>query len=81
MLSLPGTLWGCVGSLDMPGYEEMKSVRSSQGAVPFRSLLDLSHLWGSLGRISKIKLPYFLAYEMHPDFFVRNFRKIMMTVF
>jgi hypothetical protein len=37
----------------MLGYEEMKSLTSSQGAVIFRSLLDLSRPWGSLGRISK----------------------------
>jgi len=40
-------------SLDMLGADEMKSPTSSQGAVLFRSLLDLSRPWGSLGRISK----------------------------
>jgi predicted Zn-ribbon and HTH transcriptional regulator len=40
-------------SLDMLGYEEMKSPTSSQGAVIFRSLLDQSRPWGSPGRISK----------------------------
>jgi len=30
MISPPGTLWGCIGSLDMLGYKEMKSLTSSQ---------------------------------------------------
>jgi len=46
-----GTLWGCIGSLDMLGYKEMKSLTSSQETVPFKSLLDLSCPWVSLGRI------------------------------
>jgi len=36
LISLPGTLWGCIGSLDMLGYEEMKSPTGSQGAALFR---------------------------------------------
>ena len=35
-ISLPGTLWGCTGSLVMREYEEMKSPTSLQGAVLFR---------------------------------------------
>jgi hypothetical protein len=37
----------------MLGDEQFKSPTSSQGAVIFRSLLDLSRPWGSPGRISK----------------------------
>jgi len=40
----------------MQGYMEMKSLTSSQGAVPLRSLYDLSHLLGTLGRISITRL-------------------------
>jgi len=36
---LPGIVWGCTGSLGMPGCEEMKSPTSSQGTVLFRSTL------------------------------------------
>jgi len=42
----PGMLWGCIGSLDMLGYKEMKSPTSSQEMVLFKSLFDLSHPWG-----------------------------------
>jgi len=38
MTSLPGTLFGCTGSLGMPGCEEMELLTSSQGMVLFRSL-------------------------------------------
>jgi len=38
------------------GYVEMKSLTSSQGAAPLRSLLDLSRLLAALGRISVISL-------------------------
>jgi hypothetical protein len=48
MISLPGTLWDCIGSMDMLGYEEMKLPTSSQETVLFKSLLDLSHLSGYL---------------------------------
>jgi len=51
MLPLPGTLWGCIRSMDMLGYEEMKLLTSSQETVLFKSLLDLSHPCGSPGRI------------------------------
>jgi len=51
MISLPSTLWGSTVSLDMLGYEEMKSPTSSQETVLFKGLLDLSPSWGSLGRI------------------------------
>jgi len=46
MISLPDTLWGCTGSLEMLGYREMKSPTSSEGAV----------LPWALGRILKIIL-------------------------
>jgi hypothetical protein len=39
MISLPGILWGCVGSLDILVYEEMKSLTSSQEMVLFQSLV------------------------------------------
>jgi hypothetical protein len=42
MISLPGILWGYTGSLDMLGYEEMKSPTSLQEMVLFKGLLDLS---------------------------------------
>jgi hypothetical protein len=42
MIPLPGILWGCIGSLDMLGYEEMKSPISSEETVLFKSLFDLS---------------------------------------
>jgi hypothetical protein len=35
MVSLPDTLWGCTGSLDVLGYEEMKWPTSSQETVLF----------------------------------------------
>jgi len=50
MISLPGTPWGCTGSLGMPGYKEMKLPTSSEETVLFKGLLDLSLPWGSLGR-------------------------------
>jgi len=50
-ISLPGTLWGCIGSLGMQNCEEMKSPTNSQETVLFNGLLDLSLSWGSLGRI------------------------------
>ena len=37
MISLPGRMWGSIGSLDMLGYEEMKWPTSSEEAVLFRS--------------------------------------------
>jgi hypothetical protein len=46
MISLPGTPWGCTGSLD----EEMKSLTGSQETILFTGLLYLSLSWGSLGR-------------------------------
>jgi hypothetical protein len=49
MTSLPKMLWGYIGSLGMPEWEEMKSLTSSQGVVRFSSLLDWSLSWGSLG--------------------------------
>jgi hypothetical protein len=33
LLSLPGVRWGCTGSLDILGYEEMRSPTSSQGTA------------------------------------------------
>jgi len=53
MISLPGTLWGYTGSLDMLGYKEMKSPTSSQETVLFKGLLDLGLSWGSVGRIQE----------------------------
>jgi len=55
MISLPDTPWGCTGSLDKPGYVEMKLPTSTRGTVPLRSLYDLSRPFMSLGRISTIK--------------------------
>ena len=37
MISLPSTLWGCIGSLDMLGYEETKLPTSLHETVLFRS--------------------------------------------
>ena len=56
MISLPGTPWGCTGSLDKPGYVEMKSPSSSQGAAPLRRLFDLSRPFESLDGISITRL-------------------------
>ena len=50
-ISLPGMRWGCSGSLDMLGYEVLRSPTSSQGAALFWSLWDLSRAWQSLDRI------------------------------
>jgi len=36
LISLPVILWGCIGSLDKLGYEEMKSPTSSQEMVLFK---------------------------------------------
>jgi hypothetical protein len=52
MHNLPSTLWGCTESVDMLGYVEMKSLTSSQGVAPLRSLYALSRPLGSPGRIS-----------------------------
>jgi hypothetical protein len=41
----------CVVSLDMLGYQVMRSPMSSQGAALFWSLLDMSRPCESLGRI------------------------------
>jgi len=43
----------CVPTLEMLGYEEMKSSTSLQETVLFKSLLDLSRLWESLDRIKE----------------------------
>ena len=43
--------WGCIGFLNMLGYKETKLPKSSQETVLFKSLLDLSWFWESLGRI------------------------------
>jgi hypothetical protein len=43
----------CVPSLEMLGYEEMKSSTILQETVLFKSLLDLSRLWESLDRIKE----------------------------
>jgi len=51
MISLPGTLRSCIGSMDMLRYEEMKLLTSSEKTVLFKSLLDLSHPCRSPGRI------------------------------
>jgi len=51
MTSLPGMLWGYIGSLGMPECEEMKSPTGLQGVALFSGLLILSPSWGSLGRI------------------------------
>jgi hypothetical protein len=56
MISLPGTLQGCTGSLDMPWYMEMKLPISMQGTAPLRSLYDLICPFVSLSRISTIRL-------------------------
>jgi hypothetical protein len=42
MISVPGTGQGYTGSLDMLGYEEVKSPTSSHKAVLFKGLLDPS---------------------------------------
>ena len=46
-------LWGCIGSLDMLGYEEMKSLTGLQRMVLFRNLSDLSCPWRSVRRTLK----------------------------
>jgi hypothetical protein len=50
-----GTLWGYIGSLDIPECEERKLLTSSQETVLFNGLLDLSLSWGSVGRIQEDK--------------------------
>jgi len=45
--------WGCSGSLDMLGYEVMRSPTSSQGTTLFSGLWDLSRPWESLDRINE----------------------------
>jgi len=51
MISLPSTLWGCIGSLEELGYKEMKSPINLQETVLFKILFNLSHPWGSQGKI------------------------------
>jgi len=45
MISLPAQ-WDCIQFLDMLGYEEMKSLTSSQEMVLFKSSQDLNRPWG-----------------------------------
>jgi hypothetical protein len=47
----PGIMWGCFGSLDVLGYEEMKLPTSSQETALFKSLSDLNQPWGSLDKL------------------------------
>jgi len=49
MISLPDMWWGFIGSLDMPEYEEMRSLMGWQGVALLWDFLDLSRSWGSLG--------------------------------
>jgi hypothetical protein len=35
MISLPSMLWGCIGSLDLMGYEEIKSLARGGSALKF----------------------------------------------
>jgi hypothetical protein len=56
MKSLPGTLWGYTGSLDMLGYKEMKSLTSLQEMVLFIGLSDQSLSGVSVGRRRRRKL-------------------------
>jgi hypothetical protein len=51
MIPPPSIMWGCIGSLEMLGYEEIKLLTSSQEKILFRSLLDLSPPWGTLDRV------------------------------
>ena len=51
MISLSGTLWGYSGSLDMLGYEEMKSPTSLQETVLFKRFVGTEPFFGSLRRI------------------------------
>ena len=51
MISLPGVLWGCIGSLVMQEWEEMRPLTGSQGAVLVSCSLGQNPFWGSLGRI------------------------------
>ena len=51
-----GMLWGCIGSLDLLVYEEIKWSTSLQETVLFKFLLDLIRLWESLGRIKEGRL-------------------------
>ena len=53
MISPPSILWGCIGSLDMLGYKEMKLLTSSQEMVLFRSLVELSRPCGTLDGASE----------------------------
>ena len=46
MTSLPGMLWGYIGSLGMPEWEGMKSPTNSQGVALLSGSLDLSLSWG-----------------------------------
>jgi hypothetical protein len=55
-LSPPSIVWGCIGSLDMLGYEETKSLTSLQEMVLFRSLLDLNHPWGLQAEYKKDRM-------------------------
>jgi hypothetical protein len=52
-ISLCGMWWGCSGSLDMLGYEVLRSPTSSQGMALFSGLWDLSWTWESPDRIRK----------------------------
>ena len=56
MISLTGTLWGCIVSLDMPGYEEMKSPTKSYKVILSTNKQDLSRPWGPIVRISIMRL-------------------------
>jgi len=51
-----GMLWGCIVSLDLLGYEEVKWSTNLQETVLFKCLLDRIRLWESLGRIKEGRL-------------------------
>ena len=56
MISLPGILWGCTGSLDMLGYEETKSPTSPQETVLFKKFVGCQPSLGVSRQNIRIKI-------------------------
>jgi hypothetical protein len=55
MTCLPSMCWGFSGSLDMLGYEVMRSPTNLQSMTPFTGLWNLSWPWESLDRACEKK--------------------------
>jgi len=67
MISLPGTLWGCIGSLNMRGYEEMKSPKSSQRGGPVQMFVGPESSLGVSRQNIKKKIKFWVDHPALPN--------------